>query len=338
MRELILTPAGDFSPEPVSWLWDDRLPAGGLALAAGREGTGKSSFGIWLAAGVSTGQVPGCYAGQPKTVLYYATEDSWGMTLAPRLEAAGADMGKIFALSVEGRGLQFPDDVPRLTDIVAQKGVGLIVLDPIISVLGDANQNSNPAVRRALEPLISMASREKCSILGLTHFGKGKVKDASSLITGSGAFKDLARSIFGFARTRDSTGAPIWVMTQTKNSLGLTSQKSLRYEICAVENPTGGTVARLEWRGDAKISVPEILAGKSLDAENTEILLWLRDALEDGPRLASEIFSAGTKIGYSKNALKAARLKIGAISRKISFEEGWEWFLQNSDEDILEAL
>lgn len=53
-RRLVLTPARQIAPAPVVWAWTDagagRIPAGAVVVAAGREGTGKSSFGIWLAA------------------------------------------------------------------------------------------------------------------------------------------------------------------------------------------------------------------------------------------------------------------------------------------------
>jgi hypothetical protein len=96
-RRIRLTWADTITPEPVTWAWLDhgagRLPIGCLALAAGREGTGKSSFGIWLAARVTTGKLPGALFGTPRKVLYAAVEDSWKHTIVPRLIAAGSRPG-----------------------------------------------------------------------------------------------------------------------------------------------------------------------------------------------------------------------------------------------------
>jgi hypothetical protein len=51
-RKLVLTCAADIEPEPVRWVYTDgdagRIPGGALGLAAGREGTGKSSYAVWL--------------------------------------------------------------------------------------------------------------------------------------------------------------------------------------------------------------------------------------------------------------------------------------------------
>ena len=68
-RRIVLTPASQIIPEPVVWAWEDdghgRIPAGSLGLFAGREGTGKSSFLIWLAARITTGELPGTFYGKP---------------------------------------------------------------------------------------------------------------------------------------------------------------------------------------------------------------------------------------------------------------------------------
>lgn len=91
-RKLRLTRASDIEPEPVVWAWLDenegRIPAGALSVAAGREGTGKSSFGMWMAAQITRGLLPGNYYGRPRAVFYVAVEDSWKQTIVPRLIGA----------------------------------------------------------------------------------------------------------------------------------------------------------------------------------------------------------------------------------------------------------
>ena len=95
-RRLVLTPASEIAPEPVVWAWEHfgqgRIPAGSVGLFAGREGTGKSSFLIWLAAQVTRGELPGAFKGDPRPVIYVTFEDSWKFTIVPRLIAAGADL------------------------------------------------------------------------------------------------------------------------------------------------------------------------------------------------------------------------------------------------------
>src|ERR1039457_174384 len=83
-RRIVLTAASAIKPEPVVWFWEHegsgRIPSGSFGLAAGREGTGKSSFAIWLAARITTGTLPGSLTG-PRAVIYAAVEDSWKYTI-----------------------------------------------------------------------------------------------------------------------------------------------------------------------------------------------------------------------------------------------------------------
>jgi hypothetical protein len=51
-------------------------------------------------------------------------------------------------------GLTTPVDVPALTDYIAARDVGLLVLDPLTSVMdGRIDAHSDREVRKALEPL-----------------------------------------------------------------------------------------------------------------------------------------------------------------------------------------
>jgi hypothetical protein len=146
VRQLVLTRASQIAPAPVLWAWTDgdagRIPAGALVVAAGREGTGKSSFGIWLAAQVTRGQLPGAWWGQPAGVIYVAVEDSWRHTLVPRLIAAGADLDLVYRAEVavvdqlRTATLCLPADNQLLEAAVSEHQVALVVLDPLLSVIG----------------------------------------------------------------------------------------------------------------------------------------------------------------------------------------------------------
>ena len=85
LRRIQLTPASAIKPKPVVWAWEEsgegRIPAGSITIAAGREGTGKSSFGLWMAANITRGALPGSFCGTPRPVFYVAIEDSWSTRL-----------------------------------------------------------------------------------------------------------------------------------------------------------------------------------------------------------------------------------------------------------------
>ncbi|MFJ9245581.1 AAA family ATPase [Streptomyces sp. NPDC101776] len=350
LRRLKLTPASAIEPEPVIWAWEPelrqgRIPAGALTLAAGREGTGKSSFGIWLAAQLSQGTLPGMFYGQPKNVLYAAVEDSWSRTLVPRLMAARADLDRIFRVDVENvlsgeeTMVSLPLDVDLIEQAIRERDVAALIVDPLMSTLGrttDAHRTQD--VRQALEPLVRMAERTKALTLGIAHFNKTSGTDAAQLISGSGAFKDLARAVLVFARDRESEDQ---VMTQVKNSLGRLDLPHIGYVIDGmdVETPTGtANVGCLMFTGPVEMGVEDMLSSATgVDTgERDEAAQWLVTFLSDpkngGECAATELLKAGDRDGFSKDVLKRAKKRAGVASQKAGGTGvGWVWALKRPD-------
>jgi AAA domain len=343
-RELVLTPASEIVPAPVRWAWADngngRIPTGALVVAAGREGTGKSSFGVWMAAQVTLGALPGADHGQPRAVIYVAVEDSWRHTLVPRLMAAGADLTRVFRAEVVADELgactlSLPVDLRRLEVAIAQHDVGLVVLDPLMSMIGEGiDTHRERSVRSALDPLARMADRTGAVVLGIAHFSKAQGADASSLITGSGAFKNVARAIFGFAV--DPTAGQS-VISQTKNSLGRSDLDSLAYEIATavVSTPSGpAEVGRLDMLGVADRSVCDILSAtgdRDEDEERHDAAAWLRSYLLDngGEAAAVDIMKASAKVGFSQNTLQRSKRRAKVTSRKSGMDAAWMWVISD---------
>lgn len=332
-RKLKLTPGSAIEPEPVIWAWEPkaghgRIPAGALTLAAGREGTGKSSFGIWLAAELSRGTLPGTFYGRARNVFYAAVEDSWSRTLVPRLMAAGADLDRVFRVDIEDtlRGtetmLSLPRDVDLMEDAIDEYDVAALIVDPLMSTLGngtDAHRTQD--VRQALEPLVRMAERTKALTLGIAHFSKASGTDAAQLISGSGAFKDLSRAALAFARDRE-TGEQ--VMTQVKNSLGSLDLPSYSYliESADVETPKGtANVGRLVFTGESERSVEDTLAPQGEGGEPSErgeAAGWLREYLEHcgGSALAKDVIEAAGHAEFKPDTIRKARSKVATTKRE----------------------
>lgn len=355
-RKLILTPASEIEMRPTQWLWDTteynaaptsggRFPVDSLVLAAGKPGLGKSQFGVWMAAQLTCGKLPGCYQGQPKSVIYAATEDSWEMTLAPRLKAAGADMARVYRIDVEDvedARITLPRDITALGELVQEYNVGLLVLDPLLSALDAAvNDYRAKEVRAALEPLVAEAQTSRFTILGLCHFNKNAGLDPLDAVSGSNGFGALARAAVAFARlVREEDEDPElgsdlpeeFVMSLIKNNLGRLNLPSHKYVIepFTIDTPTGRAyTSRFTVIGEADTSVRDMMRtahlGTSVPKGNKEEQAWewIAAFLIAEPRKRVDIESSGRAAGHAsrtiERALKAAKDRGDAITESVGF-------------------
>jgi hypothetical protein len=343
-RSINLTWASTIDPKPVRWAWihldQGRIPLGSLVVAAGREGCGKSQFSIWLAAKVTRGTLPGVLEGEPRRVIIVATEDSWQHTIVPRLIAAGADRSMVARADVVTEGddklvISLPSDISLLEATIDQHEVALVILDPMLSVITETlNIHQARDMRTALEPLVAVADRTGCLMLGIAHFNKGNGTDAATLLSGSHAFRDVPRAIFGFAATRTER-----VLSQVKNSLGRSDLPSFTYVIepATVPTPEGDAdVSRFVLGNISHRDVADILA----DGENSEesdirnaaqefLLSYL--VSNDLATPASKAIAAGIANGFTDDQMKKARMRMRdprVLSRKADFGGGWEWRIE----------
>src|SRR6267142_2024687 len=166
--------------QPVQWLCLAWLARGVLTLLDGDPGLGKSTLANLLAARLSRGLTPlpggETGGGPPVSTLILSAEDDPARVLVPRLEAAGADLGRIhFVRSIgeEQRPVQLPDDCDALGEIIAREQIGLVIIDPLMAFLGrGVNASSDAHVRRALHRLKQLAELHQCAILIIRHLNK----------------------------------------------------------------------------------------------------------------------------------------------------------------------
>ena len=326
-RRLVLTPASEITPRPVWWGWEDRLPAGHVAIVAGREGIGKSLLLTWLPAQITRGGLPGASSGKPRPVFYCATEDSWQHTIVPRLIAAGADLELVYRVEVEAvevsAGTSFrvemsmPRDVDLLGAEIKRLEVALVALDPLMSVVDRAVDTYNDReMRTVLEPLARLADDTGTMVVGLGHFNKSGDADPLNLVTGSRAFTAVVRAVLAAARDPESDDGAC-VVSQVKNNLGRLDLPSLTYAIQAatVATPEGDArVGRLHFTGESARTVGDILADTGTAGERTERAEcgeWLRQALASGTRRSREIETEAENVGgFSKRTLMRARKQL----------------------------
>jgi hypothetical protein len=352
-RRLVLTPASSIRIRPVRWLWDTtppdapptshgRIPLNSLAIAAGGPGLGKSQCACWFTARITTGSLPGELWGKPRSVIYAATEDSWTYTIAPRLVAAGADLDRVFRIDVQDDDelharLTLPKDISLVGKAAEEYGVGLLVADPLLSMIDSSINDYRAAeVRSALEPLVAAADKHGFTILGLAHFTKAGGADPLSRIAGSGAFGQLIRSLIAFAKQESEEGEEEFVMSLEKNNLGRLGLPSFTYTIqpITVDTEEGPSyVSRFALGPESTTSVREVMRAETNGegAGSNEVVEWLQGWLTDlgGSDEAREIKKAARKEGYSESAVDRAKKKLGIRSKQQGFgrDRTSHWYL-----------
>jgi hypothetical protein len=219
----------------------------------------------------------------------------------------------------------------------------------LLSLIGDGiDTHRERAVREAPDPLAQIADRTEAVLLGIAHFNKSAGTDISARITGSGAFKNVPRAIFGFGRDLEAAEG-VCVLTQSKNSLGRSNLPSVRYRIESAEIQTlkgAAVTGRFVPLGVSERSVEDILAASSNGAtpspvtekltEQQEFILMYVEAYGDerGEVPSRDVITQSEKEGYTQRDLVKARLSIGdrVQTRKVGKEGGWNWFLADRKE------
>lgn len=343
-RRVLLTPASSIRMRPVHWAWTERIPNGALTVIPGREGIGKSLLLAWLTAQITRGLLPGCFEGEPRAVIYAATEDSWSHTIGPRLYAAGADLDLVYRVDVEQDGridqLTLPSDTSALAREIRELRVALLAADPLLSLIhAGIDTHRDRDLRTALEPLARLADETKCAVVGLAHFNKSANTDALNLITGSRAFSAVARAVIAIARDTEADDGSC-VLSQAKNNLGRLDLPSLRYVVASAEIPTDegpAYVGRLEFTGESERSVNDILGDAAGDGEGTsernQVAAWLTDYLSShgGEAAVADLLKAARAEGIAERTLRRARAKAGAVADRSGFPARSVWRLTAGD-------
>ncbi len=171
--------------------------------------------------------------------------------------------------------------------------------------------------------------------MGIAHFNKASGTDAATLLSGSHAFRDVPRSLFGFARD-DSDGTR--VMTQVKNSLGRDDLPSLTYaiETVAIETKLGiADTGRFAFTGESDRSVADLLRESRGDAgdpeERRDAASWIKAYLAEagGTAQVKDVLAAGKAVGYAEQTLKNARRKVADTDRfGFGSEQVHTWMLR----------
>ena len=290
-RKLLVTPLTTVKTKRQLWAYKGIVPLNVATILAGTGGIGKSTILSWLTAGLTTGTLEGDFLGTPVAVGFISGEDDLATTLVPRLQAAGAnlelvqDFSGVQSIDRDGNAWTslptIADDLQDLKLNLIEWGTRVLIVDPVMSIMsGDSIKASD--VRRNLDPIAALASDLGIAVIMVMHFGKGQ-GNASDKVSGSHAFRDIARSVLLLAVDEETDQR---ILTVDKSNYSQHSA-SLAFEVesatVATDDGELAIVGRARLVGETTLTVHEIVrraSDASLDRDSGEILAFV-NASED---------------------------------------------------------
>lgn len=275
--------------ERVSWLWTGYLAFRELTQMDGGKGEGKTFVTDDIAARASRGlPMPGQdrAACGPVNVLIFTDEGHAQTTLVPRLQAAGADMSRIFIPSiamttidgkVARRGeriapptMLLPEGAKLMGMMISEAKAGLAIWDPITDFFGsNTNTNNDASVRQAIGPLGHELQKHMCAGWMLRHTNKDTQASARNRGGGSKAFQNRARVHLVTGRlplVAAGIDGPKFGIAMVDNNVMPKIGGTLAYSITnsAIQaDDQGNMIGKVDWAGYVDVDEDTLVQGES---------------------------------------------------------------------------
>ncbi len=332
----------DVKMEKLEWLWPDIIPEGMMTQIDGNPGVGKSFLSMYIAAHVSQGRdwSPGVPCKQG-TVLLIGAEDTAGIILKPRLLAAGADMSKVRRLKAL-RMIFNEGASEQETVFEVKKGIfalnqlkeecpdlSLIIIDPITSYMGNIDSHDNAQVRSVLDRLAAWCSESGVAIIAINHLNKNTGARAIYRTMGSMGFSAVCRMTWHILKDLEDIDRRL-LLPGKQNVCPEQGGRAFSFKgikvtsdgievDSAVIDFESGTVQET---ADEKLE--QVIS--NLSSTRKKVGDWLKDLLEGGPMLASDIWESAKDEGFAEKTVKRVKKELQIKSRKPK-GGGWEWSL-----------
>ncbi|MDO8879987.1 MAG: AAA family ATPase [Coriobacteriia bacterium] len=319
----------DVAPEAVQWLWYGRIPAGKVSVIDGDPGLGKSTLTLDLAARVSCGlPMPDDRVRiGPAGVVLLSAEDDIADTIRPRLDAAGADLERIVALSEidDGDGRRppvLPDDLSWVRAAISRVDARLVIVDPLMAFLSGAiDSHKDQEVRRGLHLLALLAAETGAAVLLVRHLNKAV--GGNPLYRGGGSIGIVGAARSGLVVGRDPADPTRRVLASTKCNLA-PEPPSLAFHI-----ETVAEASVIRWDGVSDSSAADVLSlgNEEERTARDEAAAFLREILADGEMPARDVKRLAREADIAERTLARAKRELKVESRQLGHHSGWVWSL-----------
>ena len=338
---LELVCAHDCPAQPLQWLWPEKIPLGKVTLLIGDPGTGKSLVALDIASRASRAaewpvvndearmtndettnhssfDIRHSSFPLPASTILLSASDDLADTIRPRLDAAGADPRRVFVITSIA---DLRDDFQQLRAAVNRApNCRLIIIDPINAYVGPGDSHFQTVVRKVLAPLARLAAEKRIAVIAIAHLRKNE-GDAIYRAAGSMGFVASARAVWSVSRDPENPSRHL--LLPVKNNVG-PAACGLAYTI----QPTGPLAApALLWDATPLAAKPERKRSAPPSAERVEARQWLRQALANAPRPATDVIEEGQQHGFLRRTLQRAFHELDGHTAKRGLHQGWWWSL-----------
>ncbi len=325
----------DVGPEPVRWLWPERIPLGKLTVIEGDPAVGKSTLVYDLAARYSSGRPwPDGQQGEGGgRVLLLSAEDDAADTIVPRLMAAGADLSRIclwdkaIVWEEDRQGpvpIVFPDHLPYLHHQLRTFGARLVIVDVLMAYLSSyVDSHKDQSVRVLLSRMSDLAASCGAAIVLVRHLNKAG--SGPAIYRGGGSIGIIGAARAGYQVIADADDPDRRLFTCVKNNLAPRAA-TLAYRL---EPAAGFDVARVVWddRPDPR-SADELHAGNAAaPTKFAAAVEWLElhGAVHEWEAQSADVIRDAAEAGISQRTLYRAAEHTGIVRSGRGGTGRWAW-------------
>ncbi len=321
-------------PQPLEWMWDQRLLKDALNLFAGKPEKCKSLGGCEIAAILSTGRhwpdgKPNTMG--PRIVLIMMSEDGLANVIWGRLAAAGADMSRVKAVNgvivgedmrrkKKKRLLALKTDLAALRSLVRKyPDAGLIIVDPISSYYG-CNANKVQEVKPVLDGMKQLCEDMHIAILAIAHTNKRSDVDALQQVSGDTSVGGSFRAGWTFSEDPDKEGEFLMANNKGNNAK---DKSGLRLrpvgKVIRFPDSTEHEYPKIEWMGKTNLRAQDVQDKEKANTKNgnqdrkvsmAKSLLLMKFAQRREYK-CSDLYDEASKEDISADTMKRARRQLG---------------------------
>jgi hypothetical protein len=274
-----------------------------------------------------------------------ASEDS-ETKIRRRLEAAGADLDRVYLpMKTTTDGITLPisirDDLDALTELLAGIKCGAVIFDPVKDFLGDGvNTDREDEVRPVLTPLLKLTEDCGTAVIGLHHLNKSTKGDFLTRLTGSGAFKNVSRSVIGVAHDLKTDMRLVQLM---KSNDGELPRSAFQARVIGVDITIHGRTEKVgKWvmEGVSLSDLDTVLAVKEQGSRGGSAVERAKDALckylGSAEKPSDEVRDAvATQLKVSPETVKRAFREMDGVSTRTKEKPSRTlWRLPDAADDL----